>query len=93
MCLQKGGTVSLTTWRDELSESVSYWEDKLEYCTLNEKELDMRFDPSFGGSEGRPFTAWGEKRIYFPAVYDGSEWVASVPRYVCEEATHHVGGE
>lgn len=39
-----------------------------------------------------PFTAWGIKRVYFPAHYDGRQWVASVPRNPGEEVTNHVGG-
>lgn len=54
--------------------------------------LDRKFDPGWGGTEGNAFTAWTEKRVYFPACYDGSEWVASVPRHPCDEATEHIGG-
>lgn len=42
--------------------------------TLTKDGLNREFDDGFGGSEGEPFTAWGEKYVYFPVVYDGSEW-------------------
>jgi hypothetical protein len=59
---------------------------------LNIPGLLVRFDSSFGGTNGPRFTAWGLKRVYFPAQYDGSEWVDSVPRNPCEQVTDHVGG-
>jgi hypothetical protein len=61
--------------------------------TLTEDELHRQFDAGYGGSEGRPFTLWTTNRVYFPGVYDGAEWVASVPRNPNGEATRHVGGE
>ena len=44
--------------------------------------------------DGKPFTAWTERRVYFPAMYDGSVWVASAPRNPCDEAhdSAFVGG-
>jgi len=55
--------------------------------------LVYNFDRGYGGSEGPHFTAWSEKRVYFPGVYDGAEWIDSVPRHPCDEATKHIGGE
>ena len=40
-----------------------------------------------------PFTAWTETRVFFPIVYDGSEWCGSAPRHPCNEAMEHQGGE
>lgn len=57
------------------------------------KELiNYDFDSGYGGVEGFSFTAWTKDRIYFPAQYDGSEWIASVPRNPCDEVTYHIGG-
>ena len=53
--------------------------------------LDREFYAGFGGPEGQPFTLWTHKRVYFAALYDGAEWVASVPRDPCGEVTKHVG--
>ena len=61
-------------------------------CTLDEKGLDRNFSASYGSTEGRPFTAWTTRRVYFPVCYDGSEWVASVPRDPCDAPSDHVGG-
>ena len=86
----------MTTWRDSISDEMEQHNDgwgNVEFCTLSDTELDVQFDAGFGGSEGKPFTLWTHTRVYFPAVYDGSEWVESVPRNPCNEATIHIGGE
>ena len=61
-------------------------------CTLTEQELDVRFDPSYGGTNGKPFTAWTSSHVYFPICYDGAEWCGSAPRHPCAEALNHQGG-
>jgi hypothetical protein len=85
-----------TTWRilinDCLSGHNEIWEDVVK-CTLSEMELDEKFDDGYGGSEGKPFTLWTKNRVYFPIVYDGAEWVESVPRNPCDEISGHFGGE
>lgn len=56
------------------------------------KELiDYEFDSGYGGENGPSFTAWTTNRVYFPVMYDGSEWISSVPRNPCDEATGHQG--
>lgn len=84
-----------TTWAIEIEKARVIANDQTDTvaCTLAVDELHRPFNPGFGGSEGAPFTCWSETRVYFPAVYDGSEWVSSVPRNPCDEATGHVGGE
>lgn len=85
-----------TTWRkaigDELTARNESWADVVT-STLTEQQLDAEFDCSFGSAEGEPFTLWTHRRVYFPVVYDGSEWVGSVPRNPCDEASKHVGGQ
>ena len=61
--------------------------------TMTDEEMDALFDSGYGGSEGIPFTCWTSNRVYFPVVYDGSEWVGSVPRHPNGEATSHHGGQ
>ena len=61
--------------------------------TLSKEELEVKFDSGYGASEGKPFTAWGDKYVYFPVVYDGSEWVGFAPRNICDIKTKHWGGE
>lgn len=51
------------------------------------------FYQGYGGTEGWWFTIWTADRVYFPVCYDGLEWIDSVPRYPCAEATEHVGGD
>jgi hypothetical protein len=82
-----------TNWRIEIASAIGKNDDKLIHCTLSEDELDVLFNSSYGGGEGKPFTAWGEKYVYFPIVYDGAEWVGWAPRNPCDEAMVHQGGE
>lgn len=53
-------------------------------------EMD-RYLPGYNTPEGCSFTVWTKDRVYFPACYDSWEWIASVPRDPCDEATEHVG--
>lgn len=61
-------------------------------CTLSEDEMKMEFDIDYGREEGKPFTAWGEKYVYFPICYDGFEWVGFAPRNPCDIPMRHQGG-
>lgn len=85
----------MTTWRKEI-EGAMLWNKEsfsdIESTTLTEEQLDVKFNPSWGGTEGIPFTIWTKNHVYFPACYDGSEWVASVARNPNGEPTNHVGG-
>jgi len=85
----------MATWKEMLREAFADRKEdfKSMVCTLTEEEQNVEFYSGFGGSEGKPFTAWGEKYVYFPIVYDGAEWVGSAPRNPCDEATAHQGGE
>jgi hypothetical protein len=81
-----------TTWKKELQECAGEDYPNILDCTLTTKELDAVFDSGFGNLSGKSFTAWSEKYVYFPAEYDGSEWVERVARNPCKEPTEHVGG-
>ncbi len=83
----------MVTWKELINDELKNQDDKLIACTLSEEELNTEFYDGYGSSEGKHFTAWSETRVYFPVVYDGAEWVGSVPRNPCEERTGHVGGE
>ena len=61
-------------------------------CTLDEKDMNVEFDNTFGLVAGKPFTAWGKDWVYFPICYDGSEWVGSAPRNPCDISLEHQGG-
>lgn len=86
---------NMTTWREcitqEMKERGESWDDVVAMTTTH-AELDDRFDAGYGGTNGCSFTLWTSRRVYFPGCYDGAEWVASVPRDPCDEATVHVGG-
>lgn len=84
----------MTTWHKLISEELENqgerWDDVV-FCTL--KHPHKQFDAGYGSSEGTPFTLWTKKRVYFPVVYDGAEWVGSVPRHPCDEETIHIGSQ
>ena len=84
-----------TTWREQLVNEMKAfgetWDDMV-YHTMTDEQLDKPFYDSYGGTNGDPFTLWTHNRVYFPACYDGAEWIASVPRHPVQIATPHVGG-
>ncbi len=83
----------MDTWREMIEGERSDQKDgPLIACTLSDEELDREFDSGYGIEEGKPFTAWSERRVYFPVCYDGAESVGSAPRNPCDEATRHQGG-
>jgi glucose-6-phosphate dehydrogenase assembly protein OpcA len=86
----------VTSWRELLTEEMKSHRETMtdiESITLTEAELDEKFDAGYGTAKGKAFTAWTAKRVYFPVVYDGAEWAASVPRHPNGEATGHEGGQ
>lgn len=87
---------SNTTWRalikQEMQERCESFNDVVS-CTLSDDELDTEFYDGFGVSNGKPFTLWTSGAVYFPVVYDGSEWVRSASRNPDGKPTHHIGGE
>ena len=76
----------------EMKENGETFEDVVE-CTLTDEELMVEFYDDYGCSEGAPFTLWTTHRVYFPVVYDGSEWVESVSRNPDGKPTRHLGGQ
>lgn len=80
--------MSRTTWREQIEDLAQG--DEIISCTLSDEELSEVFDAGYGTAEGRPFTAWSYEWVYFPAEYDGSEYVARAPRNPCEHKTEHV---
>ena len=84
----------MASWYEMLMEAMQENGDDFDSrtCTINEDGLKVEFDDDFGETEGQPFTAWGEKWVYFPICYDGAEWVGSAPRNPCEIAMKHQGG-
>lgn len=86
----------LTSWGvllpKALADNGEIMSDIIE-STLTPEQLAAKFDPSYGSAEGCPFTVWTVRRVYFPAVYDGSEWIASVSRIPDGVPTDHIGGQ
>lgn len=77
---------------ETLAEHGESWDD-VESHTFAENQLDTLFDDGYGLSEGCAFTLWTKNRVYFPIVYDGSEWAASVARNPDGKPTEHEGGQ
>ena len=81
-------------WKSLILEVMDEYDDSWDNvvsCTLTEEQLCKSFNEGYGEPEGKPFTLWTEKRVYFPAVYDGMEWVGSVSRVPDGNPTKHVG--
>lgn len=84
-----------TTWTAEFKTARSYAKDESPVVAIAADTPDamtVEFDAGWGGTEGPCITIWTEENVYFPACYDGSEWMAWVPRNPNGEATCHVGG-
>jgi hypothetical protein len=85
----------MANWYEKLKEIMEADGENFDTrrCTLSNQDLLKEFDDSYGSSEGAAFTAWGENWVYFPIVYDGSEWIGHAPRNPCEISMKHQGGE
>ena len=87
----------MITWRSALEMALignGETLTDLESCDppIDSADMSREFDDSYGTSEGCAFAAYTAKRVYFPAVYDGAEWVASVPRHP-NGPIEHIGGQ
>ena len=82
-----------TTWKKELEREFKRNNDDFSkmVTTLTEEEMSTEFYSGHGGTEGVPFTTWGENFVYFPVFYDGFEWVGSAPRNPCKIKLEHQG--
>ena len=86
-----------TTWRTEITAEMNKRKDVWSHstiCTLDDEGLDETFDDGYGGINGKAFTLWTDRFVYFPVCYDGSEWCGSVPRnpgYPDGTPNEHVG--
>ena len=83
-----------TNWYTLLRECFAQTGDDFSemVCTLSQDGLHAMFDDDLGVIEGKPFTAWGERYVYFPVTSDGAEWVGYAPRNPCDIVTPHQGG-
>lgn len=59
-----------------------------------ENLLDYNYHTGYGGVDCHCFYAWTETRVLFLGTYDGSTWIASVPRDWREKhiVAQYVGG-
>lgn len=86
----------MTTWQilitEALAQNKESWNDVESMSPKDGKWLDYLFDDDFGSIEGVPFTIYTKNKIYFPACYDGSEWVESISRNPNNIPAQHIGG-
>ena len=77
-----------------LADKVYPWDD----VDFKKKHGDtpwyaVEFDSGYGGVEGIAFMLWTGSYVYFPIMYDGAEWVESVPRNPTDDVKlGHFGG-
>jgi hypothetical protein len=86
----------MTTWGAELAHEMQGNNDPGPIVAyLPDKEtFDVTFDDGYGLHEGPLVLAFTDTRVYFPAVYDGMEWMGSAPRNPeGAQLQEHVGGE
>lgn len=87
----------MACWRelisDEINEHHESWKDVIDHIPKGESWLEEKFCDGYGELEGCAFTLWTTKRVYFPTVHGGAEWVESVSRDPCNERTRHMGGQ
>ena len=73
----------MSTWRKEITAALAHygetWDD-VDACTLTSDQLDEEFDDWLGEGYSVPFTLYTAGRVYFPVVYDLSQWVNAIPR-------------
>lgn len=83
------------TWREMLTGAMAEAKDEGPVLVLapDEASFDVQFDSGYGHAQGPPVLAWTETRVYFPVVYDGAEWLDSVPRNPRDTGQPHVGGQ
>ena len=89
-------TDDMTTWKEQILHEMKIVGETFQdvvSCTLTDEQLLKEFDSGFGSSQGLAFTLWTSNRVYFPAVWDGAEWVRSVSRNPDGKPTEHVGGQ
>lgn len=53
----------------------------IEASTISDSEMGTVFNKGQGGTEGRIFTVWTAKTVYFLICYGGVEWMGYVPRH------------
>ncbi|NTF17066.1 hypothetical protein G6L37_01310 [Agrobacterium rubi] len=84
-----------TSWKEMIAEALEKngesWRD-IVAITLSDCDLVQTFEVGFDGPSGRPFSAWTQRRVYFPLVYDGLEWCGSAPRNPDGIPLTHQGG-
>ena len=62
-------------------ELLERYDDKIIACTLNEKEMETKFENSSPGTPGiKPFAAWSKDWVYISKDFHGFIYLTRVPR-------------
>ena len=83
----------MATWKQLICAQMSLHNetfDDVESSTLSADDIKKETDGGYCG--GLPFTIWTSARVYFPACYDGDQWVESVARHPDGKPTEQIGG-
>lgn len=75
----------------KLRENNEIFDDIVHQISNHENWLDVEFDDDYGLPHGPSFTVWTVNRVYFPCVYDGLEFIESVPRNPTNKPVDHIG--
>ncbi|MCL4315631.1 MAG: hypothetical protein M1527_01995 [Gammaproteobacteria bacterium] len=76
---------------EALEENGEAWDD-VEANTMTEADMAKALSSGYGNTQGRAFTVWTKRSVYFPLCYDGAEWVGRVSRHPDGKPTKHQGG-
>jgi hypothetical protein len=84
----------IKTWYELLQLTCAVTGERVEglICTLSDMEMRLSFDAGYTGTNGKPFTAWGQNYVYFPLSFDRMQWVGYAPRNPCKIAMEQQDG-
>lgn len=81
----------MANWKELLDEAFTSsgdsWQD-VEFNSMTQEQMEKEFYDGYGAIEGCAFGIWTKNFVYFPAVYDGAEWVDWIPRNPCGPIGH-----
>jgi len=65
---------------EDPTDDLTYFPNSVMPWWEAEEILDYSYDDDYGAPDCHAITAWTPSRVLFICTYDGSTWVASVPR-------------
>lgn len=87
----RNSCIGRTTWRRLIDiERTMHNDGPILLCTISDTELDTLFQPTHEDTQGLPFRAWSEKRIYFSTAFYNYQCVNSVSILPSGEPIAHI---